>query len=159
MNKGNAWTALGNGERIVIDLARGRRRETDTSIYISYQCEKDKDQERNYDWEYTLRIPGGGFIEKQENFDFIAPEDGYQEEIKIGYLKDDESWSYFKRCFYFVKFPNGLYGIFEISAESRRRGVFLFQALVNPNPASRNLEYEYEKQINKNQGGDSYWRI
>ena len=159
INKGNEWIALGNGERIVIDLARGRRRETDTSIYISYQCEKDKDQERNYDWEYTLRIPGGGFIEKQENFDFIAPEDGYQEEIKIGYLKDDKSWNYFKRCFYFVKFPNGLYGIFEISAESRRRGVFLFQALINPNPASRNLEYEYEKQINKTQGYHRYMRL
>ena len=59
--------------------------------------------------------------------------------------------------FYFVRFPNGLYGTFEIYAQSSGR--IMFQALINPNPDSRNLEYEYEKQINKNQRNDCYWQF
>jgi hypothetical protein len=44
---------------------------------------------------------------------------------------------------------NGLYGTFEIHAEPGKKGDFTFHALVNPNPASRNLEYDYNKIINK----------
>ena len=156
INQGESWTRLDKGESIVINLAKGRRGESDTSVSVSYESDKAPEQREGYDWEYTLRIPGGGFIEKQKSFDFIAPEEGYKEEVKIGYKKTDEAWCRFKKGFYFVKFPNGLYGIFEIHAEPGKKGDFTFRALVNPNPDSRNLEYEYEKQINKNQRSGSY---
>ena len=156
INQGESWARLDKGEGIVISLAKGVRGESDTSVSVSYESDKSPEQREGYDWEYTLRIPGGGFIEKQKSFDFIAPEEGYKEEVKIGYKKTDEDWCNFKRCFYFVKFPNGLYGIFEINAGVRGDGRFRFRALVNPNPDSRNLEYEYEKQINKNQRSGSY---
>ena len=156
INQGESWTRLDKGESIVINLAKGVRGESDTSVSVSYESDKSPEQREGYDWEYTLRIPGGGFIEKQKSFDFIAPEEGYKEEVKIGYKKTDEAWCRFKKGFYFVKFPNGLYGIFEIHAEPGKKGDFTFRALVNPNPDSRNLEYEYEKQINKNQRSGSY---
>ena len=149
INQGESWTRLDKGESIVINLAKGVRGESDTSVSVSYESDKSPEQREGYDWEYTLRIPGGGFIEKQENFDFIAPEKGYKEEVKIGYKKTDEGWCDFKRCFYFVRFSNGLYGVFEIKAGVRGNGRFRFRALVNPNPASRNLEYDYNKIINK----------
>ena len=150
VNKGkSSRTRLSSGECIVIDLAKGVRGESDTSVSVSYESDKVPELREGYDWEYTLRIPGGGFIEKQENFDFIAPEKGYKEEVKIGYKKTDEGWCDFKRCFYFVRFSNGLYGVFEIKAGVRGNGRFRFRALVNPNPASRNLEYDYNKIINK----------
>ena len=78
LNKGKVRTIIENGESIVIDLARAKRQTTDTSICISYKHDKKDDMRRGYRWEYTLRIPGGGFIENREEFDFIAPERGYQ---------------------------------------------------------------------------------
>lgn len=149
INQGESWTRLDKGESIVINLAKGRRGESDTSVSVSYESDKVPEQREGYDWEYTLRIPGGGFAEKKEWFDFIAPEDGYQEEVKIGYSKDDKNWSRFRKRSYFVKFMNGLYGTFEIHAEPGKKGDFTFHALVNPNPGSRNLEYDYNKIINK----------
>ena len=104
---------------------------------------------------HTLRIPGGGFVKKEGDFNSIAPESGYKEEVEIGYSQNEEGWSRLKTSHYFVVFPNGLCGIFEIVA-SGKSGKIMFQTLINPNPDSRNLEYEYEKQINKNQGSGWY---
>lgn len=144
-------------EECAINLANGKSETTDTSIYISYRSDKKDKADKEYTWEYTLRIPGGGFVAKQEDFDFIAPEDGYSETIKIGFNRGNKKWNYFRRCFYFVKFPNGLRGIFEIY--TNYDGGIYFQALVNPNPASRNLEYDYGMQINKRWIHGRYTRL
>ena len=151
--KGQQWVQIPE-EPYAINLANGEAQESSTSLYISYKTDRQKGERRGFSWEYTLRIPDGGFIERSDDFDFIAPEGGYKEEIKVGYLRGSEDWSNWKKGFYFVRLPNGLYGFFEVHAGPFGRVVF--QALINPNPASRNLEYEYEKQINKNQRSGSY---
>lgn len=153
IGKGQSWIQLPK-EGIAINLANGKKAETDTSIYISFHRDKNSEQSEDYDWGYTLRIPEGGFIEKEGRFNFIAPESGYHSEVGIKCKKGDRLWGFWKSYHYFIKFPNKLYGIFEIRVSDG--GWIIFQALINPNPASRNLEYEYEKQINKNQGGDGY---
>ena len=156
ISKGQQWIQIPE-EPYVINLANGEAQESPTSIYISYKSDRLEDERRGYAWGYTLCIPGGGFIEKSDRRDFLAPEEGYEEEIRIECLRESEDWNIWKRSFYFVRFPNGLYGTFEIYAQSSGR--IIFQALINPNPDSRNLEYEYEKQINKNQRNDCYWQF
>ncbi len=156
IGKGQGWIRV-PAEGLAIDLASGKAKITDRSIYISHKIREHKKNDQNFAWEYTLYIPGGGLISKKSKgaFDFIAPSEGYEEKVKIGYAQNEDNWRPRKTSYYFVKFPNGLYGIFEIAASSS--GSINFQALVNPNPASRNLEYEYEQQLNKNQGGYGYW--
>ena len=152
-NGARSWVSLSPGEHISIDLAMGKYGKTSTSIYISYETDRKDSERRDYNWKYTLRIPEGGFVEKEDGFNFIAPESGYCEEVKI---ENGPQWVWYKKKFYFVKFSNGLHGIFEIHAEPGVKGTFSFQALINPNPNSRNLEYEREKIINKSRRGDSY---
>ena len=151
--KGKRWIQIPE-EPYAINLANGEAEESPTSLYISYKTDRQEGERRGFSWEYTLRIPDGGFIERNDDFDFIAPEGGYKEEIKVGYLRESEDWNNWKKGFYFVRFSNGLYGFFEIHTDAF--GWIMFQSLINPNPASRNLEYEYEKQINKNQRSGSY---
>ena len=154
IGKGQEWIEIPR-EGITINLANGKIEDSGTSIYISYKSSKSDDFPKNYAWGHTLSIPGGGFVKKEGDFNFIAPESGYKEEVEIGYSQNEEGWSRLKTCHYFVVFPNGLCGIFEIVA-SGKSGKIMFQTLINPNPDSRNLEYEYEKQINKNQGSGWY---
>ena len=147
VNKGSPLTKISDGECIAIDVAHGKIKETKTSIYISYKCNNSNRHGGNSDWEFKLHIPGGGFVEKQKDFDFIAPEDGYNETVKIRAQK---------RHHYFVKFSNGLYGIFEIYVAPGNESCFTFDALVNPKFASRHLEYTRQKQINKTSFGHFY---
>ena len=158
LKKGYEWRIkLSSGEGISIDLARSVLGERETSVHIAHKTDREGAEKKDYAWGWTLCIPGGGFIEKQMDFDFIAPEDGYVQEIEIGCSRDSENWKDRKVRYYFIKFPNGLHGIFEV--EMTARGSFCFQALINPDPSSRNLEYTYEKQINKYQDGQRYRRF
>lgn len=153
IGKGEAWIPVPR-DGLAINLANGKIRESDTSIYISHKSDRKPEKNAGYNWGYTLRIPGGGFVKNPDRFNFIAPEDGYVEEVRFSAEEKEHAWEFDQKHHYFVKFPNGLYGIFEIRAAASGR--IIFQALINPNPASRNLEYEYEKQINKNSRGDKY---
>ena len=172
IGKGSSWIRIPE-EGIEINLANGKAQKSTTNIRIFHKNNRIRKDAIRCDWEYVLQIPGGGFRERRGdfkfspgsgsgtgylkhggNFSFFAPEDGYREEVRIGYKEGEKNWKNRKTCYYFVKFPNGLYGIFEIVASSS--GSIHFQALINPNPASRNLEYDYQKQINKNQRGGVY---
>ena len=153
IGKGEAWIPIPK-DGLTINLANGKVGESETNIYIFRQNDRKPGKHAGYSWGYTLRIPGGGFVKNPDRFSFIAPENGYVEEISFSAEGKNHAWEFEQKHHYFLKFPNGLYGIFEIQATASGR--IIFQALINPNPASRNLEYEYEKQINKNSRGDKY---
>ncbi|MBR5621637.1 MAG: hypothetical protein IKW49_00430 [Opitutales bacterium] len=172
IGKGSSWIRIPE-EGLGINLANGRIQEKPTSLHITYKNDRAQKNEIRYDWEYVLRIPGGGFrerngdfrflpslgatagyLKRSEDFSFIAPEDGYPEEVRIGFRKGEKDWKSGKICHYFVKFPNGLYGLLEIDAGAS--GNVRFQALINPDPASRNLEYDIRNQINKNSASHHY---
>lgn len=99
ISKGQQWIQIPE-EPYVINLANGEAQESPTSIYISYKSDRLEDERRGYAWGYTLCIPGGGFIEKSDRRDFLAPEEGYEEEIRIECLRESEDWNIWKRSFY-----------------------------------------------------------
>jgi hypothetical protein len=64
-----------------------------------------------YPWKAELRIPGGGWIERNDDLAFEAPLTGYQEVLEFSMLKDDENWDRsIGRRNYFFKLANGTYG-------------------------------------------------
>ncbi len=65
-----------------------------------------------FDWTFEAKIPGGGFVWNDNDFNFEAPETGYKESIRYHYSADmtKETWKRFQHGRYFVKFADGSYG-------------------------------------------------
>jgi hypothetical protein len=60
-----------------------------------------------YDWSARLTVPGGGLVESTNQFDFVAPDSGYTESLKLDMNKNQPGWSDTINKSYFVKLPNG----------------------------------------------------
>ncbi len=104
-----------------------------------------KDNEVNskrYDWSLEARIPGGGFIESDSDYKFEAPENGYQESIKIEYTATmpQGQWEYYAHRRYFVKFSDGSYGRIRFSIDASTDSAPLnMTSWLNLKPGSRSL--------------------
>ncbi len=98
-----------------------------------------------YDWTFEARIPGGGFIWNDSDFNFEAPETGYKEMIRYHLPKSlpRDKWKGFRSGRYFVRFPDGTHAriFFDIDAGSNRRPLYM-ASWFNAKPGSRNLASE-----------------
>jgi hypothetical protein len=56
---------------------------------------------------FRLTVPSGGLVEFTNQFNFVAPDSGYQQSIEIDMNKDQAGWSDTINKSYFVKLPNG----------------------------------------------------
>lgn len=59
-----------------------------------------------YDWSVRLTVPNGGLVESTNQFDFNAPDSGYQRSIEIDMGQDQQGWSDTVDKSYFLKFQN-----------------------------------------------------
>ena len=146
----SSWLPVPSGRTVRVDLTTGKLYGTGSQnmVYISQRNNRQpkripNEQRPHYDWKFTLKVPGGGFIRRDGRFDFIAPEDGYEEEVYIGMEKNDPDWKTTQEHEYFVRFPNGTYGRFWIRANVTH---FVYRSHYNPT-GSRNLEYDPDKRI------------
>lgn len=57
---------------------------------------------RHFDWEFSMAIPGGGFVAIDEEFPFLAPENGYVDTVAFTATADDPGWKpgFVRREFY-----------------------------------------------------------
>ena len=105
---------------------------------------------KRFDWSLEARIPGGGFLKNASDYNFEAPETGYLESIRFGYLANlpQEQWKRLRHGRYFVKFADGTFGRirFSIDAASDRRPLSL-TSWMNLKPGSRNLASPYKDNI------------
>jgi hypothetical protein len=88
------------------------------------------------------RIPGGGFVWNDGDYNFEAPESGYKESIRYDYparLSRDK-WKRFQNGRYFVKFADGSHARIrlDIDGGSDRRPLAMTSWL-SLKPGSRNL--------------------
>jgi len=60
-----------------------------------------------YDWSVQLTVPNGGLLESTNQFDFVAPDSGYLQSIRIDMKMDQQGWSDSINKSYFIKLPNG----------------------------------------------------
>jgi len=93
-----------------------------------------------YAWDFEMKIPGGGFIASKSDFNLEAPDQGYQERIRISYTKETPNWRQAYNGKYFVRFSDGTHGRikFSIYGDTNRSPLWM-SSWFNAKPGSRNL--------------------
>ncbi|HTV43458.1 MAG TPA: carboxypeptidase-like regulatory domain-containing protein [Candidatus Sulfotelmatobacter sp.] len=91
-----------------------------------------------FDWNVKFSAIGGGFVEYTNQFDFIAPDSGYQPSVEFSFPKDASDWTDIITKSYFVELPSG-YARLNVYIAARSPLFFSVQYDYNPD-GSRNLE-------------------
>jgi hypothetical protein len=95
-------------------------------------------------------LNGGGLQPiRGGEFDFIAPEDGYQPSDEIDMSASDPNWRGAVTRQYFLKLSNGTYARINFVVVVDNNPGFSITSYLNPQPGHRNLEFDPTKQINK----------
>ena len=102
------------------------------------------------DWKIVIEAIDGGFIESDEVFMNIAPEDGYQRKVVLSYKKGDENYVSRVRKKYYLKSRGGQsYARLDMQIRpffNDKKSGLRFKYWLNPN-GSRNLQYDPKKRI------------
>jgi len=102
-------------------------------------------------WKYTISIKGGGLQKRTHEFAFSAPESGYLETISGEYGGSPAGGKKWRNSFsdeYFALLPDGTKARLKIELGAKRESyVRISELIYNPNPDSRNLEFDPAKVI------------
>jgi hypothetical protein len=137
------------GTPIGINLESGKL-VSDGQEDLKIQCwtnDQTKNAEGQYDWKCRISVPGGGLIERKDNFAFEAPADGYQPSDEIVMSQTAEKWNPQASRQYFVKLSDNLYARIEFEMVAGGDHFFSIKSYLNPTPGSRNLEYDPAKKV------------
>jgi hypothetical protein len=93
-----------------------------------------------YDWKYSLSVPGGGLVERTDNLNFMAPNDGYQASAEGSFSSGQPRYSRAIDKQYFVKLADGKYARIQVSLNGDANSHFVVSAYINPTPGQQNLE-------------------
>ena len=99
---------------------------------------------QRYDWRYVIAVPGGGLQSRADQFDFEAPESGYQPTDEITMPANADRWRDQARRSYFVRLGNGDYARIDFQMIAGGDHFFIITSYLNPIPGHRNLEYDPE---------------
>lgn len=115
----------------------------------------------SFDWSIALRSPGGGILESDDEFLYRAPESGYANDFTIGKMADDPNWTKLipGRKLYLFSANSEIYASarMKIRAFPDGRVRVDLNLLINPEPGSRNLEYDPEKDVTEEYHGRRRW--
>jgi len=90
-------------------------------------------------WSFRMSIPDGGLVENQDEFQFEAPESGYQPTVEYDFTKDETNWTtQVSKQFYIAFGQPRKYGWLRFESNLAQETVFVTYA-INPT-GSRNLE-------------------
>jgi hypothetical protein len=131
------------GRLLSIDLATGQMGQGNLQIESWLGDVK----QRRFDWRYRLSVPGGGMVERAGQFEFEAPNNGYQPAVEVDMSANAERWSSDVTKNYFVKLSDGRLGRFSISFYPGDRNFVVIESYINPTPANRNLEFDPKKVV------------
>ena len=129
------------GQTMSIDLATGQTGQG--SLQVASWIGDSK--QRRFDWRYLLSVAGGGLVERKEQFDFQAPVDGYQPAIEVNMAATAEQWTSRLTRQYFARLADGRHARFSIRFYAGSRNFVVLESYLNPNPGSRNLEFDPNK--------------
>ena len=97
---------------------------------------------RPYTWNCRLFVRDGGIQAADEEFNFVAPADGYGTSVEIAMDQAScEDWREIVEKSYYLKLNNGTYGRIRFKIMGHN-GVYNIESFVNPAAGSRNLEYD-----------------
>lgn len=102
---------------------------------------------RKFTWRCRVTVPGGGLADRTGQFEFEAPEDGYEESVEFGMRHDAEQWTSDQQRDYFVKLPDGRFARINFRMIVGGNHYFVLESFLNPKPGSRNLEYDPKQEV------------
>lgn len=166
IKKEKGHTTIFDGGEIYINLITGEEADVPSNgdVMVSAFMEENA-KLRPYDWSATVKVPDGGLIETEDKYLYLAPENGYKEEMSYSFNKNDwdekskdSKWSSSIEKKFYVKCLNGkVYAAIIVTIDScpvpNREGYIHIDRVVNSN-GSRNLQYDKKKHIGK----PSEWR-
>jgi hypothetical protein len=128
-----------DGTPVTVDLMTGRL-SPNGNLRVEAWTEAPEGG-RKFSWRCQVTVPGGGLAERTGQFEFEAPEDGYEESVELGMGQDAEQWTSDQQRDYFVKLPDGRFARVKFRMIAGGNHYFVMESFLNPTPGSRNLEY------------------
>lgn len=139
----NKYRIPGNGT-VAVDMKTGRLNGNDLLIELV-----DNSDPTGKRWVAKVRAPVGGIQAVNDEFATTAPESGYQPEVIINQDTPQpagfQSGSLYKGGKFYVKTASG-YALVEFRMIPGNKSIH-FTSCLNPNPKSRNLEFDPAKAI------------
>ncbi|MDR3402237.1 MAG: carboxypeptidase-like regulatory domain-containing protein [Chthoniobacter sp.] len=139
-----------NGTPVEVSLRTGKPVAAgDGDLKIEcWTMEQSKDAKGHYDWRCRFSVPGGGLaVRREADSSFEAPENGYEESIEINMPQTSEAWRSDRDGQYWFKLRDGTFGRGRLRISTDVEHFVSITSYLNPNPNSRNLEYDPKKQI------------
>lgn len=135
------------GEPVEVNLETGKLTDRGDLRVQAWTDDLHSGKKVRYDWKCLLSVPGGGLLERVNEFAFEAPVGGYNESVEIAMQHNTARWSPQGQWSYFVKLADGRYARVEFKMIAGGEHYFRLESYYNPIPGSRNLEYNPEKAI------------
>jgi hypothetical protein len=107
----------------------------------------DPNLNQRYSWRCRLSVPGGGMLQRVDQFNFEAPENGYAASAQIDMPQNAANWSKNFAQEYFVRLSGNRYARMEFRITSGRNQFATIRSYLNPS-GSRNLEFDPAKVVN-----------
>lgn len=109
--------------------------------------DQDKDANGRFDWKCRISVPGGGLLEKTDQFDFEAPENDYQDSVEVNMPKTlGLNWKWSIDTQYFLKLRDGVFARVAVTMYAGHNNFLVLESYLNLRLGSRNLEYDPTKQ-------------
>lgn len=145
-----------DGSPIEVSLETGR---VVNPGHVEVQCwtnDQTKDPQGRYDWKCRVTVPSGGLIERTGSFDFEAPAEGCHESIDL--VPSPERWTSHVEREYFVKLADGRYARISFCMRTGGDHFCVIESYMNPEPGSRNLEFDPSRPIKSRSEGKTRHR-
>ena len=133
-----------DGTKYFLDLETQKNRLTPPGHIALSFTRGERNLDGKFDWSATLSSPGGGIIESVEEFQFLAPIDGYETSVQVSQQVADPNWaSSLKKRFFFKTGQEGLFGRIEITFIPKYSDLAAVDmAFFLNRTGSHNLEYD-----------------
>jgi len=135
-----------NGTPLEVDLTTGQKSAQGSLRVEAWTEDQAKNAKQHYNWRCRISVPNGGLVERQDQFDFEAPADGYKPSDEIVMLKTAGKWQPQAQREYFVKFEDGRYARIQLKMIAQGNHFFRLESYLNPS-GSRNLEFDPNKTV------------
>lgn len=139
-----------DGTPLTFDLLTGKKDGKQSDIRVSFwrnplHIVQDK---QKYDWKLVIESTDGGLIRSDDEFMYVAPEDGYQPKIEIAMAATNSNWVIKENASFYLKSRGGKHYArinlqLTTNYEPPPTGLTI-ESWLNPN-GSRNLEFDRSK--------------
>ncbi len=101
----------------------------------------NKERDGRHDWKLEISVVEGSIQRRNDNFDFIAPTDGYEQTdlIHMPRTLKRPDWQDDLEQSYWLRFNDGTYGSVKVRMIAGGAHYSIVSGHVNPKPGSRNL--------------------